>query len=427
MNEGNVFSRLAIKSFLFIFIITGISVCRILLTEATTIQNNCVNCHQRLQDNLALYAQQWADSVHAAFSVCCEDCHGGDPNSPYKPEIGENSYIGVPVKRKIPYFCDRCHANPLYMKNYNIRVDREDQYKDSIHGQRLLKEGNMDVADCVNCHGSHNIKITDDSNSKVNHFSIAETCAKCHSDNKLMKPYGIPTDQFVQYKKSSHGQILYQKIKGKNPRFAPSCPGCHGIHGGKPSGVAKVADACYNCHLMTKRYFQESVHGLVLNENQHPQCIDCHGYHNIPLADEEMFVGHDVSNCAGCHSLDSKEYQNGQTIRILLIDAQVAVKKSQSKIRRVKKDLDIDISGFDQKMRDVFDYFGEAKSAIHSQDIRKVKEIVKKIHTYTRSLNQQVDGRYREMRQRKKWLVQMLLYISFLFFFVAYQRSKLNK
>ncbi len=427
MNEGNIFSRLDIKRILFIFIIVGISVCRTSLTQAATIQNNCVNCHQGLQENLALYAQQWADSVHAVFSVCCEDCHGGDPNSPYRPEIGKNDYIGVPVKRKIPYFCDRCHANPRYMKKYNIRVDMENQYKDSIHGQRLLKEGNMDVADCVNCHGSHDIKITDDLKSRVNHFFIAGTCAKCHADNKLMRPYGVPTDQLVQYKKSYHGQILYQKIKKKNPRFVPSCPGCHGIHGGKPSGVARVADACYNCHLMTKRYFQESVHGFVLNENQPPRCIDCHGYHNIPLADEEMFVGQDDFHCGACHSLDSKEYQTGQTIRTLLIQARAAAKKSQGKISRVKKDLDIDISGFDQKMSDVFDYLSEAKSAIHSQDIQTVQEIVKKINKYTRSLNQQVDGRYREMRQRKKWLVQMLLYISFLFFFIAYQRSKLNK
>ena len=78
-------------------------------------------------------------------------------------------------------------------------------------------------------------------------------------------------------------------------------------------------------------------------------------------------------------------------------------------------------------MRDVFDYLSEAKSAIHSQDIQTVEEIIEKIHALTHSLNQKVDGRYREMRQRKQWLVQMLLYISFLFFFVAYQRSKLSK
>ena len=178
---------------------------------------------------------------------------------------------------------------------------------------------------------------------------------------------------------------------------------------------------------MTKRYFQKSVHSLISEENQCPQCIDCHGYHTISSAEEDLFIGQEVSHCGECHSPDSKEYQAGLKIRSLLIQAKAAVKKSQDKINLVEKDLDIDISGFNLKMRDVFDYLDEAMSAVHSQDIRIVKAIIEKIYTYIHTLNHQIDGRYRKIRQRKKWLVQVLLSISLLFFIIAYQRSRLKK
>ncbi|MGA1874363.1 MAG: hypothetical protein ACMUIA_02015 [bacterium] len=397
------------------------------MAKASRVENQCLACHKGLPAHLALYPQEWTTSIHAARNISCENCHGGDPTSSNKPDIGQKGYRGAPAKHEIPAFCDRCHADPLYMRTYNVRIDEENVYKNSIHGQRLLKEGNTYVASCVDCHGSHDIKEVDDPRSRVNHLNIAETCARCHACDKLMKPFGIPTDQIIQYKKSYHGKILYKQIEHKNPRLVPSCPGCHGIHGDKPTGVRRYADACYNCHFMAKRYFNKSIHSILLKESRGPHCIHCHGYHYIPEADEDLFIGREASHCGDCHAPESKEYQNGLDIRALLLQAKTTVEREQDNISQVRKDLDIDISDLELNMKDALQNLLEAERATHSQDVLLVREITQKVHKDLSIIDEQIHDHYQEARQRKLWLLEMLLLISCLFSFIAYQRARLKR
>ncbi|MEW5802014.1 MAG: hypothetical protein AB1847_07905 [bacterium] len=393
---------------------------------ALTIQNSCLNCHLGLRPELAQYAHQWAMSAHALVPVCCEECHGGNPNSPKTPRIGEEGFTGIPSKQAIPALCNRCHADVLYMRKYDIRVDEENQYENSVHGQQLLKKNNPDVACCVDCHGSHDIRKPDDPRSRVNHSRIAYTCARCHSDINRMKPYGLPTDQIVKYKKSYHGKVLYQKVDSKNTRLVPSCPGCHGIHSGKPAGVTQVADACYNCHLNVKRYFQKSIHSLLLKKNQKPRCIDCHGYHDIPRPSEDLFTGETGFHCGSCHTPESPEYQNGIQIRALIEQAKRVTETGQSSINQVKRHLDIDISSLNMKMDDALESLNQAIKATHSQDVQTVSLIVQDVYKSISTLDQQVSKHYQEARKRKQWLARVLLLISAAFSLIAYQRHRLK-
>jgi len=422
---------ISIQSILFILFILSILSMIILVdchqvTWAQDSQNNCLNCHMGLKPELAQYARQWAESAHASVPVCCEECHGGDPRSSKTPDVGKDGFIGKPSKQAIPALCSRCHSDILYMQKYDIRVDEESQYKNSVHGRQLQEKNNHDAASCVDCHGSHDIRKPDDPKSMVNHYHVADTCARCHADSNRMKPYGLPTDQLTQYKKSYHGRILYQQIEGKNPRLVPSCPGCHGIHSGKPAGVAHVADACYNCHLNAKRYFQKSIHSLLLKKNQKPHCIDCHGYHDIPYPGEELFTGESASHCGTCHSPKSPEYQNGLELRDLIKQARRFAEKSQHRIDKIKKDLDIDISSLNLKMDDALQALDEAVKATHSQDIQTVSRIIRDAHKYINTIDQQIIRHYQENRQRKRWLARVLLLICAAFFLVAYQRHRIK-
>jgi|GEM_PF-637648 len=390
-------------------------------------KNTCLSCHLgSSKHELARCAQQWLKSAHAPVSVCCEECHGGNPTSSKAPIIGKEGFIGSPSKKQIPGLCSRCHDDPLYMRKYDIRIDEENQYKNSVHGQQLLNNNNQDVASCVDCHDSHDIRKPDDPQSKVNHQNIADTCARCHADRNLMKPYGLPTDQLSKYKKSYHGQIVYQQIERKNPRLAPSCPGCHGIHSGKPAGVSEVAEACNNCHLNCKRYFQKSIHSLLLKKNRKPRCIDCHGYHDIPIPSEELFAGKAASHCGACHPPESAEYQCGLRLRALIKQAKREAALTQSKINQLKQDLDLDISSLNLKMDDVTENLKQAVKATHSQDIQIVTQIITKARKIMNTIDQRIDRCYQEARQRREWLEHMLLFISASFALIAYQRSRLK-
>jgi len=394
------------------------------LAQAT--KNACLSCHLGLKPELARCARQWTESAHAPVSVYCEECHGGNPNSSRMPNIGEGGFMGKPSKRAIPGICDHCHADVLYMQKYDIRVDEENPYKNSVHGQQLLEKNNQDVASCVDCHGSHDIRKPDDPKSKVNHRNIAETCARCHDDNNRMKPYGLPTNQLAQFKESYHGRILYRQIKGKNPRLVPSCPGCHGIHSGKPAGGNQVADACCNCHLNIKRYFQKSIHSLLLKKNQKPRCIDCHGYHNIPYPGEELFTGESSSHCGTCHPRQSQQYQNGLKLRAIIIQTRKFAEKSRDRIDKIKKDLGIDISSLNMKMDDALQTLEDAVKATHSQDLQTVSRIIQNTYKHIASIDQQISQHYQEVRQRKRWLCRVLFIIGVAFSLVAYQRNRIK-
>jgi hypothetical protein len=398
------------------------------VTWALDTQNTCLSCHMGLKPELSQYARQWAESVHSSVPVFCEECHGGNPYSSRPPRVGKDGFIGKPSKQAIPVICNRCHADIVYMQKHNIRVDEESQYTNSVHGQQLLKKNNPDVPSCVDCHGSHDIRKPDDPKSTVNHYHVADTCARCHAASNRMKPYGLPADQLTQYKKSYHGRILYQQIKGKNPRLVPSCPGCHGIHEGKPAGGGtQVSDACYNCHLNIKRYFQKSIHSLLLKKNHKPRCIDCHGYHDIPYPGEDLLAGESTSHCGNCHSLQSSEYQNGLKFRALIKQAKKIAEKSQGRINKIKKDLDIDTSCLNLKMDDALQTLDEAVKATHSQDVQTVSQIIQDAYKHLNTIDQQISLLYQEIRQRKQWLARVLLLICAAFSLAAYQRYRLKK
>ena len=176
---------------------------------------SCVICHSELSGRIVAAVDQWKKSIHKTVGVTCPDCHGGDPDSMENAMDKKAGFRGKPKIEDIPALCASCHADVKKMRQYNIRVDQYTEYKTSIHGILLLKKGDTNVATCISCHDNHEIRKKNDPLSTVYHTNVPETCGKCHSDKEKMKPYGIPTDQLDEYKKSYHGQILYNKVKGK--------------------------------------------------------------------------------------------------------------------------------------------------------------------------------------------------------------------
>ena len=53
-------------------------------------------------------------------------------------------------------------------------------YEQSVHGM-ALKNGNGNAANCVDCHGSHEMKKGATRRQRVNRLNIPNTCAKCHA------------------------------------------------------------------------------------------------------------------------------------------------------------------------------------------------------------------------------------------------------
>lgn len=222
----------------------------------------------------------------------CASCHGvheirraADPRSP----------VNV---LNVARTCATCHSDARYMRTFDpgVPVDQLQKYRTSEHGKRNAA-GDPRPATCVSCHSNHLVLKVKDPRSPVYAMRIPETCASCHSNAKTMAGYGIPTDQYENYRRSRHGVALLEH----SDLNAPACNACHGNHAAIPPGSASVVAICGNCHQSNAEQFEKSPHRDVFARRNLPGCVVCHGNHRIESPSDQM-VGLDPSGpCAKCH------------------------------------------------------------------------------------------------------------------------------
>jgi predicted CXXCH cytochrome family protein len=408
--------------------------------------DQCIICHIAMGDKLEKIANDYKQSIHFEKGVNCVKCHGGDASSddldaamskdkgfigvPKRTEsyklcvkchsdqnvmnkydsnlptdqftklkmsvhskntIGKNEMIADCITchgvhnifsvnnpssnvypTKIVTLCGSCHSNPGYMKNYNskVPVDQVEKYRTSIHG-KLNQQGNIDAAECVSCHGNHEIRNVNDPKSSVYATNIPLVCSSCHSDEVKMKKYSIPTNQYALFVNSVHGQQLLQKMDLN----APSCNDCHGNHGAVPPGVESISKVCGTCHVLNMELFEQSPHKKAFDENDFPECESCHGNHLVKEATDEMVGTQKPSVCIDCHSaeVDDKGFMVAGEMR-KLIDS-LKSKDSQTKVildEAGQKGMDVSDAAF--SLKDVRQVLIQSRTTIHAFNLDKFKE-----------------------------------------------------
>jgi hypothetical protein len=83
-------------------------------------------------------------------------------------------------------------------------------------------------------------------------------CAKCHTNETIMKQYGISTDVLNTYVADFHGTTvtLFEETNPNLPTNKPVCTDCHGVHDIKrvddpQAGIAikkNLLVKCQRCH-----------------------------------------------------------------------------------------------------------------------------------------------------------------------------------
>ncbi len=266
----------------------------LLLSLVNGQEYTCMDCHG--EPSLSMYINdttsvsvfvdisKLAKSVHADLE--CTDCHTGTAQHPDERPLPEPA-------------CSDCHD------------DASEEYEVSIHG-KAFHQGNKSAATCWACHGSHEIRAADDSLSLVYNGNIVHTCGQCHSDPKIMKLFGRRTmDPVKEYSQSIHGKIY------RDDPNAPvaNCIVCHGSHKiipavepDAPLNKLNIPSTCGQCHQEEEKEYQQSIHWQSLKRGRYksPVCTDCHGEHNIHLAESEEAVTTPLLQatklCANCHS-----------------------------------------------------------------------------------------------------------------------------
>ncbi len=206
----------------------------------------CLSCHQnnaQIRERTspsAGFITAYENSVHGKAlsagngkAATCIDCH-----TAHQMKAGSDPTSSV-NKFNIPNTCAKCHGAIA------------DEYKQSIHGIAVLKEGRRDAPVCTDCHGMHNILNPKDPKAPTSFANLStQVCSPCHSSVKLSEKYGLNPNRLSTFKDSYHGLAL----QGGATTVA-NCASCHSAHNIKPSTdptstvyKGNLSKTCGKCH-----------------------------------------------------------------------------------------------------------------------------------------------------------------------------------
>jgi len=214
------------------------------IPQGIQITELCGTCHSDVlkmrkynlrTDQLALYKT----SVHGQRLyekndknvATCTSCHGS--HLVLKTNHPESSVY----KPNLPKTCSKCHSNSELMSRYNLSSDQYTKYLKSYHGTLLIRDHNLKVASCADCHGIHGAK-------PPGIMEIPDVCGNCHATT------------LAQYRSGGHAKSLENYGK-------PRCIDCHDYHEilfpDEEMFLAYGKGVCHLCH-------EKGTEGFVLGE-----------------------------------------------------------------------------------------------------------------------------------------------------------------
>jgi predicted CXXCH cytochrome family protein len=194
-------------------------------------KDSCFECHS-VQEGMSIVFQ---DDIHYKNGISCADCHGGDPaDDNGNTSMSASRGFKVRVKHEdVAAYCGRCHSDAAFMGKHKAgeRTDQVALFRKSVHGEEIAK-GNAKAANCIDCHGIHNIRAVDDPKSTVAPARLAAKCGFCHGEVAGM------------FQKSAHAKVF-------TASGMAGCSACHSSHATEHAGVAMLTGAkpvCAGCH-----------------------------------------------------------------------------------------------------------------------------------------------------------------------------------
>jgi cytochrome b subunit of formate dehydrogenase len=222
--------------------------------------------------------------------------------------------------KNVPVLCGSCHGDDAVItSDYVILPISLPNYLESVHGTGW-KEGKR-TAVCTDCHGTHDLKTAQDSESSINRYHIAETCGQCHADAAQ------------DFQNSIHGRAVALGIDD-----SPTCTDCHEEHlirkthdpSSRVSPEHRARELCGDCHtdpeLLAKygipggevESYLDSYHGWAVEHGSDlvATCTDCHNTHEIrSTLDPASSIHSDnvVETCARCHEGSNEAFAQSYT------------------------------------------------------------------------------------------------------------------
>ncbi|MBM3906708.1 MAG: cytochrome b/b6 domain-containing protein [Gemmatimonadetes bacterium] len=275
---------------------------------------DCGQCHKKAAEHFPASAHGKALAQNVKGAPDCLTCHKS--NVAFVTHAADS----LAAKKAQNTLCLSCHLD-----NEDVKARTSPTagfikgYEQSVHG-RALEGGAAGAANCVSCHGSHDMKRGSDGTSFVARLNIPMTCGACH------------TKIADEYNASVHG---VEVARGNDD--SPMCTSCHGEHAilGKDDPKSRVAplnlsaQVCQPCHesvalsakygLQSDRFktFTDSYHGLAGRGGDLAvaNCASCHGGHDIKPSTDSTSTVHKSNlkvTCGKCHPGATERFAEGK-------------------------------------------------------------------------------------------------------------------
>jgi len=189
---------------------------------------HCAKCHSDLAkmrpynlpvSQYAVYQTSrhgMAISAGDPRAAICSDCHGFH-------DVRKSTDPLSPVSAfNVTDTCASCHADEGLMSAYGIDAGVVDEYRSSIHAQRLLTDRNLAAPNCTSCHGSHGP-------APPGVGDVDKVCGSCHVETRLAFLDG------PHYRAMVDADL-------------PECASCHSNHAILRFQVAEIEPLCAECH-----------------------------------------------------------------------------------------------------------------------------------------------------------------------------------
>lgn len=213
------------------------------LTIGTPGKTGCLVCHGDPalvkydgSKKISLFVDpKWFDTIHT--TVTCIDCHTDFTFKSVKPSKGDWRITAGTA-------CKDCHDEK---KRIDHRKNYAD-YRESIHGRKLLLEGDEKAPSCAGCHGAHRIRrLSDTTEMAAFRTEAYQVCGRCHKD------------YWQNYNDWFHGKAYKHGAPD-----SPPCWDCHEAHSilpskdpNSPTNIERVSMQCEKCHKGADRPFAE--------------------------------------------------------------------------------------------------------------------------------------------------------------------------
>lgn len=270
----------------------------------------CGACHKKALEAFRSSAHGGALAASVKGAPTCLGCHR---QTITRAGLSDS----LAAKTAQAQACLACHADkPAMREATSASAGFIANWAASPHGS-ALQRGDGHAANCVTCHGSHEVRKAKDAASPVSGANLAATCATCHASN------------VQKFSRSAHALAL-----SKGDTAAPACSTCHGEHPrpgpaatGAPAGgpPALVCSRCHGPVALLGRFgiasdqfqsFTDSYHGFAVRGSTVlvANCASCHDPHDVkPPTDPASGVNkaNRPSTCGTCHKSASDRLLTG--------------------------------------------------------------------------------------------------------------------